>query len=350
MTRPLKISEKGAPLSCNEFDNNIDRLLDRANHTGQQSGATISDLDRFVENLDFIRELKDDAARLAARLDIFTDDVVRSELADAITTLRSELLLLITQLEGDITDHDKAIQTINTALNSIRNNIQAIEGAIGVIPTLQSNVNNFFLQIQQVISNVNTEIVNRSAAVAHLQNQLITEISQRSLGDNNELNARVAGDAAVRHESITHTNNVHNILINHINVQKRAKAWIVFNSYNGAVSDSNGVSAITKLGQGMWLINWAAPYNRHRYTVQATTCEWTYGGNPTPTMINVYAEDDVNIAVPGFQTYLPGGTSGGDGYIFPSGVIIRIWGFHTLPNIIAPFPLDVPYVAVTAYD
>lgn len=48
MPRPLKVAEKGAPLSCVDHDNNIDRLLARENHTGVQPASTIYDLKTIV--------------------------------------------------------------------------------------------------------------------------------------------------------------------------------------------------------------------------------------------------------------------------------------------------------------
>jgi len=60
MPIPLKISAKGAPLTCAEHDENIDRLLDRANHTGFQSATTIYDLPSFLENLEIMQDTMND--------------------------------------------------------------------------------------------------------------------------------------------------------------------------------------------------------------------------------------------------------------------------------------------------
>lgn len=57
MPTPLKVSQKGAPLTCPEHDANIDRLLDRANHTGTQSASTIYDLPSYIQNLNFLTTL-----------------------------------------------------------------------------------------------------------------------------------------------------------------------------------------------------------------------------------------------------------------------------------------------------
>lgn len=77
MATIIKRSSKEDPLTCIEYDNNLDATLDRSNHTGTQLASTISNLYPTVESFLFIQDLKQCCTELRNRvIEISAEDVL----------------------------------------------------------------------------------------------------------------------------------------------------------------------------------------------------------------------------------------------------------------------------------
>jgi len=157
MATIIKRSSKEDPLTCIEYDNNLDATLDRSNHTGTQLASTISNLYPTVESFLFIQELKQCCNELRNRvIQISAEDVLGlyetvgsydyiqdlqeccEELSDRIDELIADLFqeggqllnlleALELRLRALIDTNAAAIASIQVAINTINTNIDVIE-------------------------------------------------------------------------------------------------------------------------------------------------------------------------------------------------------------------------------
>lgn len=172
MTLPLKVSAKGAPLTCEEHDANIDRYLDRANHTGFQSASTIYDLPLFLSNLGVMKDMVGDINKLESQIEDLQHEVLGTgghvdtlikaleiaykeadlsldnrlkDVEESVIDLKNEDIVLYNlinnlttktnELENDITNHDNAINSIN---NDLVDKGKEIEGLIEQLDGIES--------------------------------------------------------------------------------------------------------------------------------------------------------------------------------------------------------------------
>lgn len=232
MTEPLKIEVKGSPLTCGEYDENIDRLLDRANHVGTQPCDTISDLEQCIAELDLILGILSDIAALEESINGITNRLNDIENVEQyINALRNELLVLINGLRTDVNNLSPALDKVNSLLLSLQAQIKAIqeqtEALISstntsladiyrrlaqITTTLQQQtgqINTLFSAVSVETTNrinadnnilglVNNEAANRVTAVSNLQNNLNVEIQARANGDNH-LTSLINAEANNRH-------------------------------------------------------------------------------------------------------------------------------------------------------
>lgn len=135
MPKPIKRSDLSRPLTCAEHDENIDRLLDRSNHTGTQSCSTIFDLELCVRNFQYIKDLLkccDDLKKEIEdiKYEIYDDS---GELYKAISQLRTELLNLINSLTGGLGDLQSILISVDARLDALEACCTAVQSAIGAL-------------------------------------------------------------------------------------------------------------------------------------------------------------------------------------------------------------------------
>ena len=168
MATIIKRSSKEDPLTCIEYDNNLDATLDRSNHTGTQLASTISNLYPTVESFLFIQELKQCCNELRNRvIQISAEDVLGlyetvgsydyiqdlqeccEELSDRIDELIADLFqeggqllnlleALELRLRALIDTNAAAIASIQVAINTINTNIDVIEADLSTKAPINS--------------------------------------------------------------------------------------------------------------------------------------------------------------------------------------------------------------------
>ena len=115
MSKPLKISENNAPLSCKQHDDNIDALLDRRNHTNKiqdcESAIEQDSLNECVSNLESVQNIVRDLNVLRSEYDVLNASIIPNgdidasiqdigrRLDNALVPINATLLTLATDLE-----------------------------------------------------------------------------------------------------------------------------------------------------------------------------------------------------------------------------------------------------------
>jgi hypothetical protein len=125
--RPLKISEKGAPLSCADHDANIDSLLARENHTGVQPASSIYDLKQTVLGYAELQTLLGGNAAFQAQIDALKKDVYDPDgyVQDLLSALRTELNATIAAESGRINSIQSAINTLTSRVDGLSARVEA---------------------------------------------------------------------------------------------------------------------------------------------------------------------------------------------------------------------------------
>ena len=215
MTDPIKISEQGRALSCDEYDANLDIVRDRANHTGTQSCTTLNDFEDCVSTSTTVNNIETDISNNTTRIVSLENSLLAGgSIATDLANLEAELRVDITQntnanqltqiqldaLEIEV-DGNRAY--IDAVENNIDNSITTLQNQITVntnTNTLQdTNISNLQVQISTLNTDLLTEISDRQTGDADLQGQINAEIGNRISGDNNivsllnnEINDRIA--------------------------------------------------------------------------------------------------------------------------------------------------------------
>lgn len=178
MPRPIKFSEKGAPLDCADHDNNIDALLDRANHTGKQPASTISDLELFITNSAPVKDLDE-------RLDAVEEKILT--LQDDVFNPGGYIDTLFKTLQNEYREGDKAldvkIQDLKRKINELEqadNNLQGlIDGLTNRVQTNENDIDDLEENLDDLTDRV--EVLENEMDVAETEIERIKAL----LGNNN---------------------------------------------------------------------------------------------------------------------------------------------------------------------
>ena len=142
MPKPIKRSDLQRSMNCAEYDENIDRLLDRANHTGTQSCSTIFDLEICIRNMTFIvdlikccAELREDIRNI--KVEIYDDN---GQVFVLIQRLRTEIVNLINQINEKITDIQSILVTLDTRVDALEACCVALTNALNALTVRVTNV------------------------------------------------------------------------------------------------------------------------------------------------------------------------------------------------------------------
>jgi len=221
MTEPLKISQAGRPLTCDEHDDNLDRLRDRANHTGTQSCTTISDLDVCLATSTTITNINTDLTNYDTRISsletalqsggsIQTDlQNLQNDLENQINTVQ----LAVNQNATDIASNDVDIAANAAEIDAVNNalsiDIDALttrmNNAEANIISNDTDITSLQNDVSSLQTDLNTETSQRTIADNNLQSQITTEVTNRTVGDTNlstqlasETSQRITGDNTIQ--------------------------------------------------------------------------------------------------------------------------------------------------------
>ena len=219
MAEIVKLGVVNRPLTCEEHDQNIDAVLDRANHTGVQSCNTIesASLNTCISQSDSFSDLSENVQSVENRL-VSIEEAIQGggTIQQDIQSLRNEFLNEITQVEIVLNNHDIRLTSLEDRANGFDSSIVSVDGRISFeVSQLQNQITTNISSIgslQSVNANqtslinsntnaVNNEIANRQNAIASVNTTITNETSNRIAGDNNlrtslnsETNSRISGD------------------------------------------------------------------------------------------------------------------------------------------------------------
>jgi microcystin-dependent protein len=230
MVEPIKISTKSSALTCDEYDQNLDILRDRANHVGTQSCNTLNDLDSCLATSDTVDTLNTSINQNTTRIINLENTLSASgSIANDLNSLEAVLTAdinqnraSITALETEIDDLEIRVSGTESNLVSLTNvvtlnNTTAISNLNAVINTNNSQntrLTNVENRATTLNSNILTEAATRQSAVNNLQSEIDAEETNRinaitnvitSL--DNEESARITADNTI-------TNNISTLSIN----------------------------------------------------------------------------------------------------------------------------------------
>lgn len=193
-----------------EHDSNLDRVCDRANHTGTQSCDTLNDLEDCVSNLQILTDITEDISTLQNLVDELNDSLSSNgSINDLLVNLKNELEVEINNLADSLTIANANISSLtahdlvlDSGINSIVSTVTSLQSTVTGISSSLSNINgtltSFSSSVTTNINTINSTISSIQTSFAALQAALATEVNNRSSGDNNEALARQAADASLQ--------------------------------------------------------------------------------------------------------------------------------------------------------
>ena len=206
---PINYASTSTPLSCQQFNENLDYLIKRENHTGVQSADTIYDLNEKISELNNYRSIVNLVTELDEKIanlgnDLFGNGALAeliAEIRQEIENLKENLQLEISRLEiwqnlTDIVDtnkddlsilkNDKETQDLN--IRSLTTNLTTLTNTynekIVEIDENTSSISNLTLQIDNLVteidksyeqSSTNTQNISENLKQLNEQERLLTE-------------------------------------------------------------------------------------------------------------------------------------------------------------------------------
>ncbi len=191
MVNPKKISDEGRALTCDEYDENLDILQDRSNHTGVQSCDTLSDLDTCLAVNPVITALDSTISNNTSRITQLEDDL------GATGTIANDLSVLEATLRSEITQNTNDINTINNTIDP--GLISDIAGNTSQINTLSQTVTNNFNNLEPRISALDNATTGRvTMAEADIDNLETRATTIENVTIPAEALARTSADATLQ--------------------------------------------------------------------------------------------------------------------------------------------------------
>jgi len=184
MPRPIKFSEKGAPLTCADHDNNIDALLDRANHTGKQPASTISDLELFITNSAPIKDLDERLDAVEEKILTLQDDVFNpgGYIDTLFKTLQNEYRAGDNALDIKIQDLRKKINELEQADTNLQGLIDGLTSRVQTneddIDDLENDLTDLEQRVQVLENEMDTAEAEIDRIKALLGNNNVNQIVQ----------------------------------------------------------------------------------------------------------------------------------------------------------------------------
>lgn len=181
MPEPIKISEQGRALTCDDYDNNLDILRDRANHTGTQSCNTLNDLDSCLSTSNTIDVINNSINTVTTRV------INLENTLSASGSIANDLNSLEASLTADINENRASITTLETNVDNLEVRVSGVES------NLVSLTNVVTLNNTTTTTNLNAVINTNNA-----QNTRLTNVENRAT----TLNANILTEAATRQSAV----------------------------------------------------------------------------------------------------------------------------------------------------
>lgn len=204
MTEPIKISSQNRPLTCDEYDTNLDIVIDRANHVGTQSCNTINDLDSCLVNAPTITGLTTIINQTTTRVSNLENTLSASgSIANDLNTLESALT-------ADINQNRASITTLEVDLDALEVRVLGTESNLTSLTTLVTNNNtqsttsiNSIIAVNNTQNTRLTSVENRATT---LNSNILTEATARQNADNN-LQADINAEETNRINAVANVQN-----------------------------------------------------------------------------------------------------------------------------------------------
>ncbi len=156
----VKRSQLSRPLTCAEYDGNLDATLDRSNHLGTQSALTIYNLEEVVGEFDFISALQACCTSLTGQLAQLQQDLFgQGQLSSILDSLRTELLTITDGLTANVVSLQTSLASLTGRVTTLENNYGPL---VTSVQTLSSSVSTLTSQLSlkaNVISPTFTGVV-----------------------------------------------------------------------------------------------------------------------------------------------------------------------------------------------
>jgi len=219
MANPKKIGDEGRALTCDEYDENLDILQDRANHIGTQDCAsTITGLDACLEVNPVIISIEADITNNTNRITQIEDDL------SATGSIANDLSVLEATLRAEIQDNTDSITVnLNTIDNTLTPGINANASDIfDLTQTVDNNFNNLEPRLTALDDDLNNGRMKRAEDdIDVLEGQVNTivnstipnEVQNRINGDDN-LDNKIDDEIQDRISEITRIENLLNDEVN----------------------------------------------------------------------------------------------------------------------------------------
>lgn len=199
MTEPIKISDLNRPLSCDEFDQNMDILRDRSNHTGTQSCNTLNDLDTCLATSTTVTTINASLNSTNTRVTNIENSLSSSgSIQNDLNSLESSLTADINQNRASITALETEVDALNIRVLGAESNLTSLTS---VVNSNNSNLENDIAAVIGVNNNQNSRLTIVEGRVTTLNSNILTEAAARQSADNNlqadidaEIVSRIAAD------------------------------------------------------------------------------------------------------------------------------------------------------------
>ena len=131
MTEPIKISSLNRPLSCDEFDQNMDILRDRSNHTGTQSCNTLNDLDTCLATSPTVITINANLNSTTTRVTNIENSLSSSgSIQNDLNSLESSLTADINQNRASITALETEVDALNIRVLGAESNLTSLTSVV----------------------------------------------------------------------------------------------------------------------------------------------------------------------------------------------------------------------------
>lgn len=183
MTEPIKISEQGRALTCDEYDNNLDILRDRSNHTGTQSCNTITDLDNCLVTSTTIGTINTSINNVTSRI------VNLENTLSASGSIANDLNSLEAILTADINENRASITSLETNFDNLEVRVSGVESNLvsltNVVNTNNTTTNTTINNLVNTNNNQDTRLTNVENRATTLNANILTEAATRQSAVNN---------------------------------------------------------------------------------------------------------------------------------------------------------------------
>jgi microcystin-dependent protein len=183
MPEPIKISEQNRALTCDEYDNNLDILRDRANHTGTQSCTTINDLDSCLATSSTVGTINNSIGQNTTRIINLENSLSASgSIANDLNSLEAQLTADINENRGSITALETNLDALEIRVSGAESNLVSLTNVVNLNNTTTTTSLNAVINVN---NSQNTRLTNVENRATTLNADILTEAATRQSAVNN---------------------------------------------------------------------------------------------------------------------------------------------------------------------